>query len=209
MMKCRYNPYELLYMYRTGDPNAFGMMMQAYGGFLMNIVESALAGNPDFEHMWEDMYQECLLGLKDAMERYREDMESSFSTFLTIVARRRLWRYLKPIVQKKLESRGKLLNLEDAVNEHECWYDILPQSNSMNDPVFCMNYNRLKEDLDHLIIDMKETDRAVLYAWMMGETYQQASARLGLSVKAYDGRIHRVKQKVRKFSALPEQRYQA
>lgn len=197
-MKCRYNPYELLYMYRTGDPHALGMLTKEYGGFLMNIVENSLTGLPDLIHMWEDMYQECLLGLQDAVECYREDKDSSFSTFLTIVARRRLWRYLKPVMRQRNQMKGKACYLDDAVNEHNSWYDILPQSDALNDPVYFADYNRMRENLDRMINDMKADEKAMIYAWMQGETYVSASARMGLSKKAYDGRMTRVRQKVRK-----------
>lgn len=208
-MKCCYNPYELLYMYRTGDPHALGMLTKTYGGFLMNIVETSLTGMPDLVHMWEDMYLECLLGLQDAVECYREDKESSFSTFLTIVARRRLWRFLKPVIRQRNQLKGKAYYLDDAVNEHGSLYDVLPQMDMLNDPVFFADYNRLKENLDQMICGMRADEKAMIYAWMQGESYVAASARMGMSKKAFDGRMNRVRNKVRYATAHGHDVYEA
>lgn len=201
-MKCLYNPYELLYMYRTGDPHALGMLTQAYGGFLNNIVQTVITSNPEFACYRDDLYLECLIALKDAVECYREDRETSFSTFLTVVARRKLWRYLRPLIRQKAEIRGKTMYLEDAVTEKGCLYDVISQNDCFSDPVFFTEYNCLYELLDHLIMKMKTDDRRIIYAWMRGENYKIASDRLGLSSKAYDGRLNRIRRKVRTQTTL-------
>lgn len=194
----RYNPYELLYMYRTGDPNALGMMTEAYGGFLNTLVEQTISSSPEFARDRDDLFMECLMALYDAVNCYRRDMDSSFSTFLTVLARRRIWRVLKPKLKNMYELSVREVFLEDAVTETECWYDVLSQQSGMYEPEFFTAYNELREKLDGMFLKMKSEDQRVLYSWMHGEPYKAASAKLGLSEKAYDGRLNRLRTRVRK-----------
>ena len=205
----RYNPYELLYMYRTGDPHALTLLKEAYGGFLNTLVEQTTVSSPDCLQESEDLFLECLLALHDALNCYREDMESSFSTFLTVLARRRIWRYTRKKSEPKRFNGKRDVFLEDAVSETECWYDVLSQRSRMFEPEYATEYRCLVEKLDAMFMKMKTEDQRVLYSWMQGEGYREASARLGLSSKAYDGRLNRLRARVRNAGNPPPKKYLA
>lgn len=205
----RYNPYELVYMYRTGDPYALTLLKEAYGGFLNTLVEQTVSATPEFLQEREDLFLECLLALHDALDCYREDRESSFSTFLTVLARRRIWRYTRKKLEHKRLSGKKEVFLEDAISETECWYDVLRQRSRMYEPEYATEYRCLIEKLDHMFMNMKTQDQRVLYSWIQGETYTAASERLGLSSKAYDGRLNRLRSRVRNIENPPPKKYLA
>lgn len=193
----RYNPYELLYMYQTGDPMALGMMAEAYGGFLNTIVEQTIMSCPQFSRERDDLFMECLLALHDAADCYRMDMESSFSTFLTVLSRRRIWRMLRPKLRNICEAGTKEVYLEDAITETECWYDVISQRGRMYEPEYFTAYQDLREQLDAMFLKLRKEDQRVLYSWIQGDNYRKASEKLGMTLRAYEGRLNRLRTRVR------------
>ena len=111
-----------------------------------------------------------------------------------MVVKRRIWNVVRDILVEYQHKGFDSISLDDQeVN----YYEILEQNNRLAEPEYYMQYqnaaNRLQEEIGLL----DEEERDILSCWMASESYQEASKRLGLSKKQYDGRLQRVKRKIK------------
>ena len=175
------NPYELIYMSRMGDEYAQTTLFLQYEGLLNALVNQTLL-------------QEARISLFQAINQYQESKSASFKTFVCLVVKRRIWNVVRDILVEYQHKGFDSISLDDQeVN----YYEILEQNNRLAEPEYYMQYqnaaNRLQEEIGLL----DEEERDILSCWMASESYQEASKRLGLSKKQYDGRLQRVKRKIK------------
>ncbi len=193
-----YNPYELIYMIRTGDQVALEMLIEQYTPVINTFIKTAMITYPAYQPYVEDFRLEARMAVVDAVDTYRNDTEASFDTFLHVVLKRRISNLLrKHRSQAPLYSRNNL-QLDMMVNEEESYYDLIEQKNPMNNPTYYTEYNMANERLEECINGLSTAERAVLECLRRRETYAEAAARLNCTTKAYDGKVQRVRRKIRK-----------
>jgi RNA polymerase sigma factor, sigma-70 family len=188
------NPYELIYMSRMGDEYAQTTLFLQYEGLLNALVNQTLLAYPTVRRYRDDILQEARISLFQAINQYQESKSASFKTFVCLVVKRRIWNVVRDILVEYQHKGFDSISLDDQeVN----YYEILEQNNRLAEPEYYMQYqnaaNRLQEEIG--LLDEKERD--ILSCWMASESYQEASKRLGLSKKQYDGRLQRVKRKIK------------
>ena len=69
-MNCE-NPYELLYMIRTGDAYAENELYRTYHGLVVHLVDKLICTNRLLQMYREDLIQEGMIGIMEAVENYR------------------------------------------------------------------------------------------------------------------------------------------
>ena len=191
-----FNPYELLYMSRLGDPFAFEALFKQYSGALYGVVSACTEGYYPLRPYKEDIYQEASIIFVAAIDSYREDMNAGFATYFQILARRRVWNICRSYA-RQFANFGDIISLDEVISDDETYYETIPQRYMMNDPVYVMEYNDAKDRLNRLVDEMNPKDLEALKAWIDGEPYQAGADRLGITYKAWDARRLRVRKKIR------------
>ena len=173
------NPYELIYMSRMGDEYAQTTLFLQYEGLLNALVNQTLLAYPTVRRYRDDILQEARISLFQAINQYQESKSASFKTFVCLVVKRRIWNVVRDILVEYQHKGFDSISLDDQeVN----YYEILEQNNRLAEPEYYMQYQNAANRLS---------------CWMASESYQEASKRLGLSKKQYDGRLQRVKRKIK------------
>ncbi|MCR5229605.1 MAG: hypothetical protein K6D03_05725 [Solobacterium sp.] len=190
------NPYELLYMYEKQDPDALRLLIGQYRPLLMKIVISVTGRGPFFDCNKDDFRQEMDLMILHAANTYRNDRNCSFKQYLTTIASRRAWR-MNTIYRNM--QRYPALGEDDMIAENADLYHPASAQQGMMDPEYVYRFNLARENLEALLISMKEKDREIMEAWKNGGTYEASSRKLGISYKAFDGRLQRVKKITRAY----------
>lgn len=196
-MKSQANPYELLYLYRLGEERALNILFKQYEPLFISIVDNAISMRKELNIYREDLMQEARCAMMEAIESYREDRNASFSTFLAVIVKRRVWKVLR------LYLNGNKVQLHDCTyleDETECGtslYNLFHQTDHMAEPEFYTRYRVAEENLYDAIQDMTEMERKILTSWLNEETYEAASKNCGIGVRGYDGRLQRLKKKIK------------
>ncbi len=191
------NPYELLYMSRLKDRYAFEALFRQTRGILYNVISQSTNGyKPLYPHK-DDIFQEASIVILKAVDGYREDRDTAFFTYYLLLARRRVWNICKHYT-RKVTKLGDMISLDEMVMEDESLYEAVPQKDSMNDPVYAMDYRSAMERLGILVNGLSESEKDALEAWVTDEPYREGAERRGLSYKAWDGRRLRIRRKVRR-----------
>lgn len=190
------NPYELLYMCRCGDEWSQAALFRQYIPLLKAEISRVLHSYARMEIYRDDLLQEAVLCIPHAEETYRSDQNCSFATFLAVIARRKIFSMLRHYSAATYVQMHNTTALDGMVSESGAPYEVMDDRNPMHNPEYHYQFVAAAERLQELISTMNEREREVLEAWYRHMPYTEASAKLGIPFKAYDGRLQRVKGKV-------------
>lgn len=178
------------------DRYAFEFMYNYYKGILGSFVSSDVHSYMPMYQYEDDIFQEASTVLVTAIDTYRNDQQTHFSTYYTILARRRVWNILRSISRKYGRFR-EMISLDESMGQEESLYEIIPQRDPMNDPEFILHYGMAADQLKKALGSMSEDEVDAAAAWITNEPYQEGAEKRGLSYKAWDGRRTRVRRKIR------------
>ncbi|MBR3344667.1 MAG: sigma-70 family RNA polymerase sigma factor [Solobacterium sp.] len=192
------NPYELLYMSRTGDTYAVRALFNLYKPILIHEVKNAIEVCPCLNIYWDDLMQEGMLALYKAAEAYREDRGSSFATFLTIVIKNTMITYTRTVKRKQQGRVNHMYSLDSMISENNPAIELLEQKNRLTDPEYVLRMNQAMDQLMEQISKLNPREQQVLLNWMNGNSYTQSAREMGITTKQFDGRKQRVRKKIRR-----------
>lgn len=131
----------------------------------------------------EDLFQEGLIGLLDAVNAYRTDKGAGFVTFANICVKNKML--------SVLSKRGKFVSLEDAEN--------LPQSDETEESPESILLRKEQEraTLEIVSKELSAAEWEVLQLYLRGFSYNRIASELKTSVKAADNAMQRVRRKLR------------
>ena len=192
------NPYELLYMRRTGDEWAEKELLRQYTPLIRSELHNILIQSRRMEIYKEDFLQEGMIAIDQAADSYREDQNAGWLTFLVLVVRRKYASMVRHLRTKSRVHMHDVLPLDGFVAETGGSYDFLRDPDPMHNPVYRFDYveaaERYKSAYEGLLPIEKETLRQLeKYG-----SYREASTAMGITYKSFDGRMQRIRRKLRK-----------
>lgn len=177
------NPYELLYMSRTGDTYAVRALFNLYKPILIHEVKNAIDACPCLNIYWDDLMQEGMLALYKAADTYREDRGSSFATFLTIVIKNTMITYTRTVKRKQLGRVNHMYSLDSMISENNPAIETLEQKNRLSDPEYVLRMNQARDRLMEQISKLNPREQQVLLSWMNGNSYSSSAQEMGITPK--------------------------
>lgn len=163
-----------------GDEEAFGVVLHR----MMPLIQTQIRLFSDTGVDGDDLYQECLVALLAAIRRYQPDGGASFTTFATVCMRNRL-----------ISAARR----HGAVSQREFPLDSemdVPSSDDI-DPVYSL---LLQEDTlrlrDSLQQHLTPLEYGVLLARLGELSYHEIAEKLGVSTKAVDNAVQRLRRKL-------------
>lgn len=191
------NMYELLYMSRMGDVYARKALFFWCRNVSRAIMTSACARDPGLRFYAEDIVQEGIIAMTAAEDMYREDMHASPQTFFTIVMRRRLLNLIRYYRTHEYADMWASVPLDKVMEDHT-GYSIQPRDTaSLQDPQYYTDFYAAVRRVRGVLKDMSPLERLILACSNEGMTYAEGARTAGITVKAYDGRLRRLKKRVK------------
>ncbi len=197
------NVYELVYMSRMGDENALATLLSYCTPIFYKEVKKIMDGNVKLKMYFEDFVQEAVIAFYYAIDRYREDQEASFMTFLMVVVHRKLLSLTRHYLNNRTVQMHDTLSLDKLVHDEDTMYDYVQNRNSLHNPVFNLHVQDCYDNVVKTLNDLKPVEKEVFALWKSGASYTDASKELGMSYKAFDGHVQRIKRKIRKAVIQP------
>jgi RNA polymerase sporulation-specific sigma factor len=181
---------------KRGHADAYDQIVRRYRGFV-RLKASAyfmLGGESD------DLIQEGLLGLFNAVRDFRSDRESSFRNFAELCITRQIITAVKTASRNKHSPLNQYVSFGQspaAAGDGETTLeDILPGP-AINDPV---NKVIATEELSSLVACLSsvlsDLESRVLSLYLDGHSYEVIGERLECDTKTVDNALQRVKRKV-------------
>lgn len=165
----------------AGDQEAFALLVHR----MTPLIQDQIHRLSDAGLENEDMVQEALIGLLSAARTYREDGGATFTTYATTCIRNRLL----TLVRRNGPRMDHEQSLEDSPE--------LADAN--DDPSRLLMY---KEELDDLLsqlrIRLTEMEYQVFQMHMSGFSYAEIAEHMGITTKAVDNAVQRIRRKIGK-----------
>lgn len=191
------NAYELLYMSRMCDEWAQKALFLQSRQMQKTMIQVIIARFRPYRIYEDDMLQEADLALIYAMDSYREDRQCSFKTFLSLLTKRRVWTALRHYSTDSLVQMHDTLTLHSQVSEDEPYYETFEQKDPLSNPEYRLHFNDAVNRLNETVETLSNEEKQILDFWITEQPYQKACDAMGVSYKAYDGRLQRVRKKIR------------
>ena len=163
-----------------GDEEAFAVILRR----MRPLISAQIAAFPALAFCEDDVRQECLVGLLSAVRTYRPDGGAAFTTYATTCIRRRLISLSRQTGARL--DREQSLGEEDPADEEEDPADRTVEREAVA---------RLRALAQSRLTPL---EYRVLTARLDGLPYAEIARRLGITVKAVDNAVQRLR---RKFSA--------
>ena len=193
------NAYELLYYVHQKDEWALHQLLNSFDPLIKSCIKSLIEKSPVLKMYVDDLYQELMLSIYDGVDSYREDLGSTFTSFIKVCLvnkSKTLFRYYN---SNRIKANHYGLSLDSFVgeeNEHY-HYEIIPSPRPMNDPKEAFDYLQTMEKFQQYYHDMSLIDRRVLIYYLKGEKYEKAAKALNMTRKNYDNHVQKVKKRLK------------
>ena len=189
-----YNPYELIYLSRSGDVSALTALFTQYQSYFIYLRDTVTRHSFSYSEAQEEILLEMRIGLLEACSRYREDQTASWRTFLTVVLKRRAVNVLRRAdVRDWMEHT---MSFESLIKEEEAVYDCFAQTDAFAEPEYCMQYAEARNKLERVIHHMNEEEKAYVYLWTRNTSCREGSALMNCTEKKWYKQMEKVQEKV-------------
>ncbi len=194
------NDNELVYLVSENNEDANDIMFKKYANLIDFKARQYLPMVEGKGLDYNDLYQEGMIGLSTAMNKYKENENIRFSTFAIICVERQICSAIRKATRKKHtllndsysldftidDTEGGLTQLADIIpSENE---DLLDQVVNMEQQeVFVNKLNGALTDYEKMVYELK----------MGGFTYDEMSSMLGKSYKSIESALFRVRTKIK------------
>ena len=161
----RFSDEELLLFCRQGNPEAEEALILRYGRVIRSLARPYFLTGGDSE----DLIQEGMLGLLNAIRRFDPLEETSFRTFAVLCIRRRLFSALRKAAGTKNVSLDDCLSLESSL------FDENPSRNdSLRSPEdVLIDREEARKRYEGLLRLLSPLERSVLRCFLRGMSYRE------------------------------------
>ena len=181
---------ELLQKCRQGSPEAEETLIRRYGRVIRSLARPYFLTGGDSE----DLIQEGMLGLLNAIRRYDPQEETSFRTFAELCIRRRLISALRKSAGTKNVSLDDCLSLESSLfDENQSRNDNLRSPEEQ-----LIDREEAQKRYRNLLMLLSAFEQSVLRCFLRGMSYREIAENTKRSEKAVDNAVQRIRRKFEK-----------
>ena len=178
---------DLLDASRRGDRRAQDILISRYEKLVWHISKPYFL--PGAEQ--QDLVQEGLLGVYDAMDKYDPRKNGSFKDFAMLAAKRNILNAVQAATRKKREIENDYDNLDDVVT-----------STSRGNPEKAYqdkaDYDRL---INYVNKNFSPLEKDIFSSYIKGYKYDDMAKRLNKSYKSIEKAMERIRYKLKNYKS--------
>lgn len=190
-----FNDYELLDQIYSCSEDANEILLYKYRPLIVSEAKKYIKyshGGLDLN----DLIQEGLLGLNDAINSFRNEKEANFGTYAKICVQRKMTNLIKSTMSYK----NKILNDYIPIdNDDEEPIDYILADNSSNPINMVEDYDFQTRILSKMDDKLSDIEKEVFELKLNGFTYKEIANLLEKDTKVIDNCIQRIKTKLKKI----------
>lgn len=135
----------------------------------------------------DDLFQEGMLGVLSAVKSYSASRGASFTTYASVCARNCMLSALRRASSGKSVPAAASVSLED--------FDVASDTLDLAEQMILKEeYTRLSSLIQTVL---SEKEKTVLKLYLGGSSYKETAAALGISEKAVDNALQRIRRKLK------------
>lgn len=189
-----FNDYELLDQIHSCSEDANEILLYKYRPLIVSIAKKYIKyshGGVDLN----DLIQEGLLGLNDAINSFRDEKNANFGTYAKICVQRKI----ANLIKSTMSYKNKILNDYIPIdNDEDEPIDYFLADNSKNPINMVEDYDFQNRLLDNLNEKLSDIEKEVFELKLSGFSYKEIANLLEKDSKSIDNCIQRIKAKFKK-----------
>ncbi len=193
---------ELIIEYRDGDKPAVDILMVRYKDMVRNLAGSMYIIGGETE----DLIQEGMIGLFEAVRDYDSGRDASFRTFAKLCVSRKMYSAIRLSGRKKHMPLNTYIsiyndgeNREDGGNAGVSLQDILPADSDTEPESIILGQEKALEISEAIENELSAFEKSVMDLYMTGMGYAEIARVLGRDEKSTDNALQRIRGKLKKY----------
>lgn len=192
---------ELILMYRDGEEEAAGFLMNKYKNLVRKKAGSMYILGGDRE----DLIQEGMIGLYKAIRDYDMGRDVNFYTFADLCVSRQMYTAVQASNRQKhlplntyISIYGQTMNSEEGNGEYDLINTLVSRIESNPEEMMIAQENM--EQMENAILkELSELEKQVFELHLTGMNYTEIAKVLGRDEKSTDNALQRMKGKIKKL----------
>ncbi|MBK5245271.1 MAG: RNA polymerase sporulation sigma factor SigH [Eubacteriaceae bacterium] len=188
---------EIIHRAQNGNKEAELLLLKKYRkNVLVRARSYFLVGGDN-----EDLIQEGMIGLFNAIWDYRNDREAQFSTFANLCIERQIQTAISSANRKKHLPLNNSISIDSPISEKYPKITILDQlmARKVVEPgVMLIKEEELQQLIEDVRRELSNFEKKVLSYYIKGASYQEISMALACSNKSVDNALQRIRKKIGK-----------
>ena len=192
---------ELILMYRDGEEEAAGFIMNKYKNLVRKKASSMYILGADRD----DLIQEGMIGLFKAVRDYDLGRDVNFYTFADLCISRQMYTAVQASTRQKhlplntyISIYSKALTAEEG-NEDCVLVNALPSEKEKNPEEMVIEQENMEQFETAILKELSEFEKQVFELHLTGMTYTEIAKVLGRDEKSTDNALQRMKTKIKKL----------
>lgn len=197
------NDYELLYLISESNEEAKDIFFDKYKPTVEAYAAKYYPYVKNKGYEINDLYQEGMLGLNQAINDFKEQKNVQFNTFASICIERQLLSFIRNISRHKHKLLNDSVSIDSTVDSlGRSLIDFVSDDEESNPENSFINIEEEEEILQKIkkVLTDKEYEVYVLRA--EGFTYQEIASLLNITIKSVDGALRRIKSKINNIKRI-------
>lgn len=194
------NDYELLYLISENNEDAKDIFYEKYKPFIVSKATSLYRFIKNKGYELNDLIQEGMIGLSQALDDFKEQKNVKFSTFASVCIERQMLTFIRDINRQKHKILNSSLSIDTDTDKRGVpLIEMIFDDKNGNPEDSFINTEEEAELLDKIKTLLTEKEYEVFELKLHGFTYQEMACLLGVTTKSVDGTIRRIKSKLSEF----------
>ena len=147
----------------------------------------------------DDVVQEGMIGLYNAIKSFREEGLSRFRTFAELCVTRQIITAVKTATRQKHLALNQYVSLERRISDEDpesALLDLIPDEQVL-DPEKVFVERQFREYMcGRVLADLSDLEASVLQCYLFGKSYQEIAKELSCGTKSIDNALQRAKRKI-------------
>ncbi len=192
---------ELITEYRDGDAHAADLLMVRYKDMVKSLAGSMYIIGGETE----DLIQEGMIGLFEAVRDYDSGRDASFRTFARLCVSRKMYSAIKLSGRKKhmpLNTYISIYNEDDPREDGGSsvpLQDVLSAGSDTEPESIILNQEKALEISEAIERELSPLEKSVMDLFMTGMGYTEIARVLGRDEKSTDNALQRIRGKLKKY----------
>ena len=183
---------------REGDGEALEYLLNKYKNFVRAKARSYFLIGADHE----DIVQEGMIGLYNAIRDDRIDRSASFHAFAELCVTRQIITAIKTATRQKHIPLNSYVSLNRPIYEEDpdrTLLDVITEEVPSNPESMLIDREDLSLIEGRIGEMLSDLEKEVLIRYIEGKSYQEISEEMNRHVKSIDNALQRIKRKLQKY----------
>ena len=198
-----HNDYELLYLVSENNEDAKEIFFYKYKSIVELKAKKLYPYVMNKGYELNDLIQEGMIGLSQAINDYKEQKNVQFSTFASICIERQIMTFVRDVNRQKHKILNDSLSIDSTIDKKgRPLMEIAFDEKNRNPEDSLIELDEEVEMLDKIKSVLTDKEYEVFELRLQGFSYQEMALLLNTTRKSIDGTISRIKSKISNMNSI-------